>query len=412
MERYDLLEIYRAGLDRVEGARATAAALKNINLPESLSVIAIGKSATAMYRGAMDECGAAIQDGLAITGQRYADSDWTVGHNIELIESGHPYPDESSLAAGRRLLDFLSSQPVDRMMLVLISGGASSLVEVPRSDVTIADLQAMNRWLVASGLDIGDINAIRSELSRIKGGRLQQAIGSRPCLALYISDVPGDDPGLIGSGLLASRDPGGRPDQIPGWLEKLLDRETCPQYEGEDAVRHLMVASLDDALDACELKARELGFRVSRHSARLCGAIQDCAAEITARLLADGNIVHLWGGEPTVRLPSEPGRGGRCQHLALSCALDLQNRRKYLLLCGASDGCDGTPADAADIGDAGALVDDGTLDRGADAGLDSLRCLARADSGSFLASAGDLISTGPTGTNVNDLVIGFAAAKV
>lgn len=412
MKRYDLLEIYRAGLDRVEGARATAAALRSTNLPESLSVIAIGKSATAMCRGAVDVCGAAIRGGLAITGQRYADSEWTAGHNIELIESGHPYPDESSLVAGRRLLDFLSSQPVDRMMLVLISGGTSSLVEVPRSDVTIAELQAINQWLVASGLDICDINAIRSELSRIKGGRLRQVIGSRPCLALYISDVPGDDPGLIGSGLLASRDAGGRPHEIPGWLETILDRGSCPLHEGEESVRHVIVASLHDALDACELKARELGFRVSRHSARLCGAIQDCATEITARLLADGDIIHLWGGEPTVRLPAETGRGGRCQHLALSCAVDLRKRREYLLLCGASDGCDGMPTGDADIGDAGALVDDRTLDRGADGGLDPQRCLATADSGSFLAASGDLISTGPTGTNVNDLVIGFAAAKV
>jgi hydroxypyruvate reductase len=412
VERYDLLEIYRAGLDRVDGARATAAALRNIELPESVSLVAIGKSATAMCRGAMDVCGPSIRAGLAITGQRYADSDWDLAHDIELIESGHPYPDESSLTAGCRLLDFLSSQPADRMILALISGGASSLVEVLRSGVTIEELQAVNRWLVASGLDIGDINSIRSRLSGIKGGRLRRAIGTRPCLALYISDVPDDDPGLIGSGLLAPRVPPGRPVEIPGWLEQILGPETCPRYEGEHAIRQVVVASLNDALDASELKARELGFQVSRHPARLCGYVQDCAVEITARLLADGDIIHLWGGEPTVRLPSEPGRGGRCQHLALSCALGLEDRRKYLLLCGASDGCDGTPASDADSGDAGALVDDGTLDRGADGGLDAQHCLAMADSGSFLAAAGDLISTGPTGTNVNDLVIGFAVAKV
>jgi hydroxypyruvate reductase len=160
------------------------------------------------------------------------------------------------------------------------------------------------------------------------------------------------------------------------------------------------VGSVGTALTACEAEARRRGSRVVRHARRLDLDTEQAADLIVETLLREDPGVHLWGGETTVRLPAAPGRGGRNQHLALACAIRLAGRDGIDILCGATDGSDGPGEDA------GGLVDGGTVARGELGGLDAARCLAAADAGSFLAAAGDLVSTGPTGTNVNDLVVG------
>jgi hydroxypyruvate reductase len=168
-------------------------------------------------------------------------------------------------------------------------------------------------------------------------------------------------------------------------------------------VTHRVIASTAVALAGCEAAAARSFDHVVRHERRLDGPVSDAAREIVGTLRRGPPGIYLWGGETTLRLPPDPGRGGRCQQLALRCALELAGRAGLAVLCGATDGSDG-PGD-----DAGALVDDRTIARGEAEGLSAQACLAKADAGRFLAAAGDLISTGPTGTNVNDLVVGLRA---
>ncbi|MGI9265200.1 MAG: glycerate kinase type-2 family protein [Gammaproteobacteria bacterium] len=412
MSRYDLLDIYQAGLAQVEGRICTAEALCDLAVSESVSLVGIGKSAAAMTHGAFDEWGERIQRGLVITRDGYGDEQLSQHNGILQIESAHPVPDQSSLDAGASLLEFLQETPPETVLLFLISGGASSLVEVPRPDIDLQDLKKANRWLLGSGLDIVAVNAVRQSLSQIKGGGLRKAVGDRRVIALYISDVPNDDPQLIGSGLLAFPEVTVA-SKLPDWLAEWTSATEGRPLEDDARVQNIVIADIDDAIRGCERKARSLGYEVTKHEQRLSGDAARCSAAILEALDSGPPGIHLWGGEMTVVLPMQHGRGGRCQHLALACALQLDPGTGHLLLCAATDGCDGpgvtTPGGTEE--DAGALVDSGTLRRGRDAGLDPAACLERADAGSFLAASGDLISTGPTGTNVTDLVIGLSGGE-
>ena len=410
--------MYQAGLASVEGRFSCAKAIARIEPPGPVSLIAIGKSASAMTWGALDEWDKHIERGLLVTRSGYGDEKLAIRTGFRQIESGHPIPDQCSLDAGDALLEFIALTPPSATLLFLISGGASSLVDSIHPGMTLVDLQKANRWLLGSGLDIENVNAVRQRLSLIKGGRLCYEVGKRRCIALYISDVPGDDPGLIGSGLLADSQTTKLPAELPGWLSEAVSRNKTPVRSGSDTVEHIIIASLGDALQGCDVRARALGYDVTRHEDRLSGDVQLCASRIVKGLGDDRPGIHLWGGEATIALPVSPGRGGRCQHLALSCALKLKADSGHLILCAASDGCDG-PGDSDGDGavrhmteDAGGLVDAQTISRGMEQGADPEDCLARADAGSFLAASGDLISTGPTGTNVTDLIIGLAGPAV
>ena len=411
MSRRDLLEIYQAGIAAADGRHRVAEALAGeAPADRGIHLFAIGKAAPAMALGAHDAWGEAIVDGLIITRQGYLSPALARRTDWRQLEAAHPLPDARSLAAGAALLQALAATAPGAACLFLISGGSSSLVEVLPPGVSLADLQRANDWLLASGLDIGGVNAVRRALSTIKDGRLLAHLVGRQALALYLSDVPGDRLWDIGSGLLAPA-PGGRlPLQLPGWLEALLaatsgaGSATAPTAPADSAVTHRVIASSAIALAGCEAAAARRFDHVVRHDRRLDGPVSDAASEIVGTLRRGPPGIYLWGGETTLQLPPDPGRGGRCQQLALRCALELAGRAGLAVLCGATDGSDG-PGD-----DAGALVDDRTVARGEAEGLSGAACLAAADAGRFLAAAGDLISTGPTGTNVNDLVVGLCAA--
>jgi glycerate 2-kinase len=398
VSRRALLEIYQAGIESVDGRHRTAAALREESLTGPVRLIAIGKAAPAMALGAIDVLGPRIADGLVVTrrGLRRPELD---GRDAWLqLEAGHPVPDESSLAAGEALLARLAGASPDALWLFLISGGSSSLVEVLPPGLDLARLRRANEWLIGSGLPIGAVNAVRRRLSVLKGGRLAGRLDGRRCLALYISDVPGDAVSDIGSGLLAPA-PGSSPTPtLPDWLRAVPEpgRPPAPPIP----IRHRVIASLAVALIACETEARRHFDFVRRFDRRLDLDVEAAAKLVVDRLVAGPPGAYLWGGETTVRLPPDPGRGGRNQHLALACAMRLAGRSDAAVLCGATDGNDGPGEDA------GGLVDGGSVRRGEAAGLGAADCFARADAGSFLAAAGDLVSTGPTSTNVNDLVIG------
>lgn len=402
--RNDLLTIYRAALTAVNGRRCVSTALERQALAGEVHLIAIGKAASAMTLGACDLLQERIASALVITKHGHGDAQ-LLATGARLIESGHPTPDQQSLAAGRALLEFIGSTAADAQLLFLISGGASSLVEVLPDGVTLADLQRLNQWLLGSGLDIHAMNHVRKSLSLIKGGRLAQQLGGRRTVALLISDVPGDDPTTIGSGLLAPQ-PFATTETaqaLPAWITALMARGVAAPLPGDAAFNTVsleIIATLNDARRAAAACGRELGYAVHEHAATLGGDAVLVGRELAKELLTGAAGLHIWGGETTLQLPQHPGRGGRNQHLALVAATGLAGHGNVLLLAAASDGSDGPTAAA------GGLVDGETVSRGSRAGLDVNDTLARADAGTFLEAAGDLVSTGPTGTNVMDLVLG------
>ncbi|MDE2090208.1 MAG: DUF4147 domain-containing protein [Gammaproteobacteria bacterium] len=369
-------------------------------------LVAIGKAAAAMSAGAYDALGERIVRGLVVTKHGHRTPELPALPTLTCIEAGHPLPDAASLAAGAALLEFIAAAPAGAAFVFLISGGASSLVEVPPAGVELSDLQRAHQWLLGSGLDIVQMNRVRKRLSCIKGGRLATHLAGRPARVLLISDVPGDALAVIGSGLLVpDSGPVGLPGlKLPRWLQDMMRR--VPPAPGPDdaalrAIEPRIVACLDDAKRAACERARALGHDAWLHAEFVAGDALEAGVRLSAELTAGPAGVHVWGGETTVRLPPRPGRGGRNQSLALAAARVLAGRDDALLLAVNTDGSDGPGEDA------GALVDGATLGRGELDGLDAARCLAAADAGTFLEASGDLIQTGATGTNVMDVTLGL-----
>ncbi|HFC54177.1 MAG TPA: DUF4147 domain-containing protein [Gammaproteobacteria bacterium] len=397
--RRSLLEIYAAALRAVRGRRVVRDYLRRNPVAGPLEMVALGKAAASMARGALDVLGEQIARALVITKYGHCDPELP----LECLQAGHPLPDENSLLAGERLLKFIGSAARDRELLFLISGGSSALVEVPAPGVMLPDLRRLNRWLLGSGLDIHAMNSVRMQISRIKGGRLAGFLEGRRALNLMISDVPGDDPAIIGSGLLVpGRRPTHPPPQLPGWIQELCNRARpapVPDASSFRGVSSALVATNRQALDAALEEGRARGFAVHSRQEFFQGDALRLGARFARRLLEGPPGLYLWGGESSVLLPSSPRRGGRCQSLALAAARVVEGRDGICFLAAGSDGSDGPG------GDAGALVDGGTIARGREEGLDPVEALRRADAGSFLEASGDLVRTGPTGTNVMDLVM-------
>ncbi|MGD8532660.1 MAG: DUF4147 domain-containing protein [Gammaproteobacteria bacterium] len=403
MDRHDLLTILEAGLEAADGRRCVREFLLDRRPQGPLTLIAVGKASTAMTLGAVDVLGAALDGGYVVTPLGHGDEALSAMPRFRTVPSSHPVPDQRSLEAGDGLLSFVSAMAPGTRVLVLISGGASSLVESLPAGLDAGDLSRVNQFLLGSGLDIFGVNGVRRRLSMLKDGRLAAALRGHPVLALYLSDVEGDDPAWIGSGLL-SRAKSALPSGLPDWLVTLIHSGPPPGLPTPPVESHV-VGNLARALDGCEDRARRLGFPVTRHDEWLRGPVAGAADRIVSEM-DDGRAgIHLWGGETTMILPAAPGRGGRNQHLALCCATAIQGRDDLAVLCCATDGVDGNSEDA------GGLVDGQSIRRGRDGGADPADCLRRADSGTFLEAAGDLIFTGPTSTNVNDVVIGLKAVS-
>lgn len=397
-----LLEVLRAALAAVNGRQCVREALAAEPIQGPVYVLAFGKAACPMARGASDALGERVVDAFVATKHGHAETlPWPV------LEAAHPVPDESSLAAGEALLRFVERIPQSAQVLVLLSGGASALVEKLPPGATLETLQRLNEWLLASGRDIAAMNRIRKRLSLIKGGRLAERLAPRPVTCLAISDVPDDDPRFIGSGpLVADASVAEEPfDDAPPKVRAALLAAPAVPPPGDPCftrVRFRIVARLGDAKRAAARAAAARGWQAVVHDELLAGEATEAGVTLARELLASTpDTLHVWGGETTVRLPASPGRGGRNQSLALAAARELEGARGVLLLAVGTDGTDGPTADA------GALVDGGTIERGEQAGLGADSALARADAGTFLEASGDLVRTGPTGTNVMDLVLGL-----
>lgn len=402
--RADMLTIYRSALLAVNGRRCVSDWLTQHPDSDFCHIVAIGKAAAAMAAGALDGLGDRIDTALLITRQGYTDAGLATDGRVRQVVSGHPLPDQRSLAAGRLLLDFLATTTPGAPVLFLISGGASALVEVPVAGISLADLQRCNAWLLGSGLAIASINAVRIALSAIKGGRLARYVSGRPVTALLLSDVPGDDPAMIGSGLLYGADTAVPLSRLPDWLQDLVQSASRIQRDGELApgIPHHIIADASMARCAASRRARSLGYQVVEHDRLVTGDVLAVAEDFAHALSAGPPALHIWSGEATVVLPEHPGTGGRCQSLALAVALALSGFSiPWWFLAGGSDGSDGPGTGA------GGLTDAATLTRIQDSGLDARDCLAAADAGHCLRAANDLLVTGPTGTNVMDIMLGL-----
>jgi len=398
--RRRLLDLLQQGIQAVDGFDAVCRHLESNPVAGPVHMVAIGKAACAMARGADAVLSDGIAGALVVTKQGYAERlRWPV------IEAGHPVPDRASLKAGDRLEEFIANLPATTNVLVLLSGGASSLIEQLPPGVSLEDLQRVNRWLLGSGLDIHDMNVVRKRMSLIKGGRLAERLFPHQILCLAISDVPGNDPRSIGSGPLTPDPSKVKASQLAPFIRDML--VDLPPLPPENSgcfgnVRMTIVADNRAARLAIMAGARSLGWRVVMHDDLLQGDATETGVRL-ARLLATApsGTLHVWGGETVVKLPDHPGRGGRCQQLALAAARELAGTSGAWLLAAATDGSDGPGEDA------GALVDGDTVVRGEAEGQQVELALARADAGHFLEASGDLMTTGPTGTNVMDLVLGL-----
>jgi glycerate-2-kinase len=289
--------------------------------------------------------------------------------SVEVLYSSHPEPDASSVRAARRALDFFAGFGSPDVILCLISGGTSSLLALPRPGLTLAAKRRAVRRLMRSGASIVEINRLRKSLSAIKGGRLGRRTSAR-LVTLVLSDVPGDSPALVGSG---------------------------PTVRGRRGDVTRVVGSNRLGLEAAASRARRLGLEPRLSRARLSGEASEEGRRFAraAARLAPGQVL-LAGGETTVELARRHGRGGRNLELALGAALALEGEPGITVLAAGSDGIDGSSKAA------GALADGKTLDRARRRGLDAARALARHDTETFFERLGDLIVTGPTGTNVTD----------
>ncbi|CAA7622473.1 glycerate kinase [Magnetospirillum sp. UT-4] len=403
----------RAGLLRLFAA-AVAAAMPERCLPAHLPpapagrlvVVGAGKAAAAMARVVEGHYGGKAE-GLVVT--RYGHA--TACDRIAVVEAGHPLPDQAGTTAAERILEMVRGLGPDDRVLFLASGGGSALLALPAPGLTLADKRAVTAALLRSGAAIAEINTVRRHLSAIKGGRLAAAAFPAPMLTLAISDVPGDDVAAIASG------PGVADATTAADALAVLERyrvaappavfrhlgsgdETPkpgdPRLSGAGAV---IVAGAADALQAAAREAEILGWR----PVVLGDAIEGEARAVACSMAAQARTVTgkrptvlLSGGETSVTM-SGSGRGGRNGEFLLALALALEGAPNIHALACDSDGIDGSEDNA------GALVAPDTLARARALGLDPAAMLAANDSYPLFAALGDLVITGPTRTNVNDI---------
>jgi hydroxypyruvate reductase len=378
-------------------------------------VVGAGKAAAGMARAAATLLGRSIGRGLVIVphggGGGAPDA-------IAIREGAHPVPDAASVSSTDELLELVRAADPRTLLVVLLSGGASALLAAPSDGVTLADLQALTHDLLAAGCEIGELNTVRKHCSRVTGGRLAAlTAGAAACWTLVLSDVVGDDLGTIASGPTVA-DPTTYADALA-----VLARYGVTPSPAVDAqlrrgaagavvetpkpgdpvfarVRTQIVGRNADAVAAAAGAARARGYAVTVAGESLAGDAAPAGERVAGRLRAlpgTGAVGLVAGGETTVR--AEPGGvGGRCQHLAVAAALVLDGARAVVLAAG-TDGVDGP------TGAAGGCVDGETIERARAAGVDARVALETTDSHRFLAATGDLVVTGPTGTNVADVVV-------
>jgi hydroxypyruvate reductase len=374
-------------------------------------VVGAGKAAAAMAKAVEDNWKTEIT-GLVVT--RYQHECAT--KFIEVMQSGHPMPDDNGEKAARRMLQMAGTLGEDDLMLCLMSGGASALLSCPADGLSIADLRAVNKGLLSCGVPIGEMNCVRKHLSAVAGGRLARAAGKAKVFTLLISDVPGDDPSVVGSGPTVA-DPTtfedarniikkygfDVPASVKSYLEKASDESVKP---GDACMRNneiAIIARPQDALEAAAAFARKHGVTPIILGHRIEGEAREVAKVLAgmAFQIADHNqpapkpAVLISGGETTVTLTGK-GRGGRNAEYLLSLLIALQGAPNIHAIACDTDGIDGSEDNA------GAIIQPDSLARGAAKGMKATDYLSNNDAYGYFAGINNLIVTGPTRTNVND----------
>ncbi|HET7679514.1 MAG TPA: glycerate kinase [Xanthobacteraceae bacterium] len=383
-----------------------------------LIVLAAGKAAGSMTEVAEQhylQSGLAKDRllGLAVTRHGYG----RPTRHIPVIEAGHPIPDQTGLDATEQVLALADQAGADDLVLVLLSGGASANWIAPARGLALADKQATTRALLRSGASIGEVNTVRKHLSRIKGGRLAARARPARIVTLAISDVPGDNPDVIGSGptvpdpstLSAARGIIQRYGlEMPAGITSALSDPANETPKPEDPIfrasEFSLIARPDDAFRAAREMAKQAGYDCVFLGDRVEGEAREVAQEhgrIARELRAQGRrAVILSGGELTVTLYKQGRKGGPNQEYALALAIALEGTRGIAVLAADTDGTDG--GSGAPTDPAGAFADGTTAARARALGLDPASFLANNNSTNFFAPLGDLLMSGPTFTNVND----------
>jgi hydroxypyruvate reductase len=386
-----------------------------------VTVVGAGKATAAMAQVMEEILGDKIEKGLICV--KYGHG--TALKKIRTIEAGHPIPDAPGMDASAEIMDMVSPAGEDELVIVLLSGGGSSLLPLPIKGITLEEKQSASDLLISCGATIHEINSIRKHISAIKGGRLAQAAFPAQVAALMLSDVVGDDLDVIASGPTVPDastfaqcseiiDRYGIREQLPAsivthlanGLDGVILETPKPSPKRWRHVHNLVVGSNKDAMAAAKTKAQALGYPPLILSSCIEGETRTVAqvhGAIAREILTSAHPLSapaclLSGGETTVTLKGD-GIGGRNQEFALAAALDIAGQCHIVVLSGGTDGTDG-PTDAA-----GAIADHTTVQRAETGGLDCRRHLDNNDAYPLFKALGDLLITGPTQTNVMDLRI-------
>ena len=416
----DPYQAVRRALSLTRHALQAGARTYDLRRIRRVAVVGAGKAAVPMARAVAAVLRGRLESVFVVSSKGTA-----VGAppGVEVVEAGHPVPDRRGLRAAQRLLNVASSLEQEDLLIVLLSGGASSLLPLPDAGLTLADKQRVTRLLLRSGATIAELNAVRKHLSAMKGGRLAAATRAQ-VLTLILSDVGGDDPGVIGSGptapdrttfLDAARiiRKYGLWEQLPppvrihlveglaGWRPETPK----PRRRIFRRVHHVVVGNNRLAKEAAAKAARAAGYEsvlieefVTGEAALVGQWMGELGKSLASRAALPGPVCVLAGGELTVTVKGS-GEGGRAQECALAAALAMQGAVGVWAVGFGTDGRDG-PTDAA-----GAVVDGHTVARGKQKRLAAVAYLQRHDSYTFFKKVGGHIVTGPTGTNVNDLYL-------
>lgn len=389
-----------------------------VPLPGGVHLVAVGKAAVAMAQGALSSLGDAVVSGDVITKEGHAEN--PLPERIRVHEAGHPIPDARGVEGTRDILRALEGLTPETVVLALISGGGSALLEAPREPLTLADFAQTTDTLLRAGAPIDALNAVRSPMSKVKAGGLRAAAAESTWVTLILSDVLGNDPRVIASGPTVT---GGSDatkalevidryevrDVVPVPVIELLEQGTGP--DGPHATAHDALRIIGDnakAVDAAKARAESLGLRCQV----VWRAVEGEAAELGREFVglvsgapADVDVL-IGGGEGTVTVRGD-GLGGRNTEFALAAALEMERLgvSDWLVASLATDGQD------AMTGLAGAMADGGTAARARQAGIDPEAALHRNDSRVVFDAAGGAVDTGPTGTNVNDVYIAVRVAR-
>ena len=384
-------------------------------LPEAPSkaiVVGAGKASAAMARALEESWPDTDLSGIVVTRYGYE----VACERIEIVTAAHPVPDAAGREAALRILEMVRSADKDVLVIALMSGGGSALLTAPAAGISFEDKQTVNKLLLRSGADIGEMNTLRKHISAIKGGRLAAAAYPAKVLSILISDVPGDDPAVIGSGptvpdpttfadalAVAAKYRMDLPESVRLHLEAGADETPKPGdkiFTGSDLV---FAAKPDKSIAAAAEVARKAGFAVVDLGDRVEGEARDVGAAHAEMALtcragngpAAAPCVILSGGETTVTMKGQ-GRGGRNTEYLLGVAERLDGAAGIYAVAIDTDGVDGSEDNA------GAFIDPTTISRASDSGLTLSQALAGNDAYTLFANIGDLLVTGPTFTNVND----------